>query len=321
MAKQLKRTLQWGLLCCSITLLSNCQQSEVENSGSNDLHMSLIANIRNIHELPNSRYVGEDPNDVVFGEYDNIGIFIDGAEAIKWTYEASEWVPNKPAYWPDKTQDHTFCAFYPYATATSTESVPMPDLKGQSGTLASISNCDFLAATTIQKYGEDGTVVFTGTDNSFEHVSTLLKLTVKGDDDLKTSIISQISIVGTNIVAPSTYSFTDKSVTLSPDATSDALTATLSHEMDGKDATFYFIVNEKKDATEIVTLSIEYTTDEKMYAAKLTNFAGNTFAGGMMQSYTLTIKDSSLFIVGSDISPWGIGETLEDIIINATEKE
>ncbi|MBQ8887933.1 MAG: fimbrillin family protein [Bacteroidaceae bacterium] len=320
MTKHFKRPLQWGLLCMGITLMTGCQQSEVENSESNDLRMSLVARIGNLTEAPASRYAGDEPNHAEFAENDCIGVFMDEDEALKWTYGLSGWTAETLVYWPDKTEEHSFCAFYPYAEATSTEEVPMPDLKSQAGTMESLSACDFLVAATTQSYGTDGTVAFYGEGKSFSHVSSLLKLTIKGDGDLQTSTLDKISIAGTNIVAPSTYSFVDKAVTLSPDADSDLLETTPSHEMNGADATYYFIVNEKLDASATVTLTIEYTTAGKTYVASMENFAGNTFAGGMQQSYTITIKDSSLIISGSEIEPWGEGETLEDIIINGDEK-
>lgn len=321
MTKHLSRPLQWGLLCLGITMMTGCQESEVENSKSNELRMSLVARIGNLNEVPAGRYAGDEPNAAEFAENDRIGVFVDDAEALEWTYGLSGWSAGKTVYWPDKTEEHTFCAFYPYTEAVSTEEVSMPDLKNQTGTMESLSECDFLVATTTQSYGTDGTVAFYGEGKSFAHVSSLLKLTIKGDGDLQSSTLDKISISGTNIVAPSTYSFVDKVVTLAPDADSDLLEAAPLHAMNGADATYYFIVNEKLDASAVVTLTIEYTTGDKTYTASLENFAGNTFAGGMQQSYTLTIKDSSLILSGSEISSWGEGESLDDIVINGEEKE
>lgn len=321
MTKQLKRTCQWVLLCCGITLFSNCQQSEIEKTGSNDLSMSLVANIGHFSEAPGSRYVGDDPNSVEFGESDCIGVFMDDESALKWTYGASGWVSESLVFWPDKTETHRFHAFYPYADAVSVDNVPMPDLRGQDGTLAGLSECDFLVASTTQSYGTDGTVSFQGEGKSFRHVSSLLKLTIKGDDDLKSSMLTSIAVNGTNIMAPSTYSFTNNAVTLSPDSQSDKLEILPLYEMENKDATFYFILNEKKDASSVVTLTIEYTTGGKEYVAQMENFAGNVFGGGLQQSYTLTVKDKTLLITGSEILPWGEGETLDDIVINGVEKD
>lgn len=321
MTKQLKRTFQQVLLCCGMTLFSNCQQVEIENVGSNALTMSLIANIGNFSEVPDSRYTGDDPNNVQFGGSDSIGVFMDGKDLLKWTYGLSGWTTNEPVYWPDKEDTHEFHAFYPYASATSIESIPMPDLRNQTGTLADVSKCDFLVANTAQSYGTTGTVLFQGDGKSFRHVSTLLKLIIKGDDDLKASVLERISIEGTNIVAPTTYSFVDKSVSLFPDAYSNVLDTSLEHEMNETDAVFYFIVNEKKDASSVVTLTIEYRTDGKSYVAQMENFAGNLFAGNTAQSYTLTVKDRTLLITGAEILPWGKGETLDNIVINGSEKK
>lgn len=127
-------------------------------------------------------------------------------------------------------------------------------------------------------------------------------------------------VEGVNLVAPSTYSFEDKSVTLHPDEQSDVLEAVLDQAMSGQDHSFYFIVNEKKDAASTVTLAVEYTSGGKTYVAQLENFANNTFMGGMRQSYTFIIKDSSLIISGSSISAWGEGEQMDDVVINGEER-
>ena len=197
----------------------------------------------------------------------------------------------------------------------------MPDLKNQDGTMASLSNCDFLKATTNQSYGTDGVVEFKGDGKNFVHVSSLLKLTIKGDEDLQSSTLDKVSVSGKDIVAPSFYSFEDGTVTLSSDDSSDLLEVALEHEMNGADATFYFILNAKSDATDPVTLTLEYTTGGKSYVASMNNFAGNTFAGGMQQSYTISVKDSYLIVSGGDISPWGDGETLDNIVINGQVKQ
>lgn len=312
-----KRIFVWS--CFVMTFFSACQQEENESNQADDLRMSIVASIKGQKNMPESRYSGDDPSNVVFDETDKIGVFVDDNAAVSWTYGASGWVPEKDVFWPDKTEEHTFCAFYPYADATSTASVPMPGLLSQSGTIESISTCDFLVANVTRSYGDDGTVAFQG-DNAFVHVSSLLQLTFKGDGDLSSSVLKKISVEGSGIVAPTTYSFADGTVTAGSSESSDLLEAELSHEMDGEDAVFYFILNEKLDASTAVTLSVEYETDGKTYLAQLENFAGNVFEGGMRQRYTLTIKDGSLLITGSDITEWEEGGILEEIIIKGEEQ-
>ena len=321
MTKHLRKSLKGCMLCVSIAMMASCQECELTNSQSDDLLMSVVASISPVSNVAQSRYAGSEPNLVEFAENDQIGIFVDGGEPLQWTYGSSGWSADGVVYWPDKTDEHLFQAFYPYADGATVDNVPMPDLKNQDGTMASLSDCDFLKATTSESYGTDGVVEFKGDGRNFVHVSSLLKLTIKGDEDLQSSTIDKVSVSGKDIVAPSVYSFEDDEVTLSSDESSDLLEVALNHEMNGADATFYFILNAKSDATTPVTLTLEYTTGGKSYVASMNNFAGNVFAGGVQQSYTISVKDSYLIVSGGDISPWGAGETLDNIIINAEEKQ
>lgn len=310
--------------CIVMTFFTACNQAEVENQNAVDLRLSITASIKGQEKQPVSRYVGDDPSMVDFEQGDRIGVFVDDNPASLWVLGQTGWNPNVLVYWPDKVNDHIFRAFYPYAEASSVENVPMPSLKTQSGTVASISSCDFLVASVTERYekqgetGRDGVVDFRN-EHSFEHVSSLLQLSFRGDGDLKSSTLEKIQIEGADIVAPSTYSFLDRKVSTASDASSDVLTVLLSHAMNGQDATFFFILNEKKDVSPVV-LTVEYSSNGKHYVASMENFAGNFFEGGMCQSYTFTIKDSSLIISGSSISPWGEGETLDDIVINGEER-
>ena len=321
MTKHLRKSLKGCMLCVSIAMMASCHECELTNSQSDDLLMSVVASISPVSNVAQSRYAGSEPNLVEFAENDQIGIFVDGGEPLQWTYGSSGWSADGVVYWPDKTDEHLFQAFYPYADGATVDNVPMPDLKNQDGTMTSLSDCDFLKATTSESYGTDGVVEFKGDGKNFVHVSSLLKLTIKGDEDLQSSTIDKVSVSGKDIVAPSVYSFEDDEVTLSSDESSDLLEVALNHEMNGADATFYFILNAKSDATTPVTLTLEYTSGGKSYVASMNNFAGNVFAGGVQQSYTISVKDSYLIVSGGDISPWGAGETLDNIIINAEEKQ
>lgn len=321
MTKHLKQALKGSALFFSVALLSSCEDSEWTSSKGDDLTMSVVASISTLGDASQSRYAGSVPNSVDFTEGDCIGIFVDELDPVKWTYASSKWGADDIIFWPDKIGDHVFHAFYPYVDGATLDNVPMPGLKQQNGTVAGIGVCDFLVATTTQSYGSDGTVEFKGEGKSFVHVSSLLKVTFKGNGDLQTSTLDKISVSGKDIVAPSSYSFEDDGVILSSDDSSDLLDVALSYEMNGADATFYFILNEKTNSSFPVTLTLEYTTGGKNYVASLDNFAGNVFAGGMQQSYTISVRDRYLIVSGSEISPWGEGETLSNVIINGQEKE
>lgn len=307
-----------------MTFFVACQQAEVENPKADDLRMSIVASINGQGKSPESRYTGDDPSDVDFKAGDNIGLFVDSKPAVEWIYNNGSWSPvGGIVYWPNKNE-HTFRAFYPYDETDDYTSVPMPSLLNQDGSIESISACDFLVTTKSQSYSEGGAVTFNKvdeeTDYSFKHVSTLLKLTFKEGVDLSGAILNKVTIEGNNIVSPSYYSFEDGTVTLAPDEDSNVLTATdLTYDMDSEE-NLYFIVNETQNPTTPFKLLVEYSVNEKSYMAQMSGFASNSFVGGMCQSYTITIQNNSLVISGAEISPWGVGESLDNIVINGEEK-
>ena len=312
-----KYSFVWS--CLVMTFFVACQQTEVENLKAEDMRMSISASINGQSKSPKSRYAGTDPSHVEFQTGDAIGLFIDSKPAIEWTLASSGWNTSEIVYWPDRTKSHTFRAFYPFAETLSCGTVPMPSLLNQTGTIESISACDFLVATKEQSYQEGDMIEFKGEDASFKHVSTLLKITFKEGAELNGAILKKIAIEGTGIVSPSTYSFEDKIVTLTPDTNSDVLSVDgLSQDLsDG--FTYYFIVNEKQDASSLVKLAVEYEINGMAYVAQLSSFAGNVFDGGMCQSYIITIQNNVLVVSGADISSWGVGESMEDIVINGEE--
>ena len=313
--------------CFVMTFFVACQQAEVENPKADDLRMSIVASINGQSESPESRYTGPDPSNVVFKNEDKIGVFIDSKPADAWIFDGEDWTSvDKIIYWPSRTKTHTFRAFYPYAEADSYTEVPMPSLQEQDGTIESISKCDFLVTTKEQSYSEGGTVTFNKEDEennySFKHVFTLLKLNFQQGEGLSGATLNKITFKGTNIVAPSTYSFQTNQVTLVPDGNSDALTTDgLSKDLTGGQ-TFYFIVNEKQDieSASPVTLAVEYTVNGKTYEAKAANLGNNLFEGGACQTYTITIKNDVLVITGATIAPWGEGDDFPNIVIDGEEK-
>lgn len=310
-----------------MTFFVACQQAEVENPKADDLRMSIVASINGQSESHESRYTGTDPSNVVFKNEDKIGVFIDSKPADAWIFDGEDWTSvDKIIYWPSRTKTHTFRAFYPYAEADSYTEVPMPSLQEQDGTIESISKCDFLVTTKEQSYSEGGTVTFNKEDEennySFKHVFTLLKLNFQQGEGLSGATLNKITFKGTNIVAPSTYSFQTNQVTLVPDGNSDALTTDgLSKDLTGGQ-TFYFIVNEKQDieSASPITLAVEYTVNGKTYEAKAANLGNDLFEGGACQTYTITIKNDVLVITGATIAPWGEGDDFPNIVINGEEK-
>lgn len=321
--------------CCVMTFFVACQQAEVENLKADDLRMSIVASINDQKEAPDSRYAGETPDKVEFTADDAIGLFVDNNPVVEWVYDGEDdWSSGeKVVYWPDKTKSHTFRAFYPYPkTETNTNtytytSVPMPSLLNQTGTIESISECDFLVATKSQTYTDGKTVEFKEAA-SFKHVSSLLKLTFNGGGDLEGSVLTKITVTGNGLVASSTYAFGEEggvSLKLKEDSSDDVLVASLSNKdgeatMGRNAKSFYLIVNARtKEELSTVSLTVEYKKGVTSYVASLENLTSNGFVGGTCQSYTFTIKDASISIVGSSIEEWSGGESLDNVEINGEE--
>lgn len=306
-------------LACSLLGLASCQnEKESLPLPSAELPMSVIARIGEV-PVVQGRYAGSEPNSAEFTTGDQIGIFVNDAPAVCWTYESLSWVPASKAYWPDKTSSHEFRAFYPYSSATSYTQVPMPTLLGQTGSMESVSKCDFLVASTTQSYGDDGIVSFQGDGKSFRHLSSLIQIQINADEDLANATLTRLTLSGANIVAPSVYSFTD-GVQLTPDAQSDVLTVDLNYDTTQGSHTLYLVVNEKLDASSDVSLTLNYTVGNQTYQATKSGFSGNLFQSGMQHSFTLTVMNRTLHITGGTIQPWESGNELEDIIIDATEQ-
>lgn len=314
-----KSSFVWS--CFVMAFFVACSQAEVENSAVEKLPISISASINCQGENSKSRYAGTEPSDVSFVKDDAIGLFIDEKQAVEWGYDGTDWSPadNEIVYWPDKTNPHTFRAFYPYALATSYTEVPMPSLLGQTGTLASISICDFLVAISEQTYTAGGFVHFDGDDTSFRHVSTLLQLSFQKGSELNDLTIHKISLEGNGIASPSTYSFEDGMVSLDTENAIDVMTIDQT-SLSEKSTSFYLIVNASQEQNPVVALTVEYETNGKTYSAHSDNIVQTGLVGGMYQKYTITVQNSSLVIDGAKILPWGVGESLDDIEINGAEK-
>ena len=311
----MKRTF-WALSC--MALLAGCQQSDEVENMSEELPVSIEASIGDTKSQLNSRYSSSDetPNNLVFDDGNSIGLFMEGKDLVEWTKTQSGWSSEKALFWPNKSDSYEFYAYYPYAEATSIESVPMPSLAGQLGTIASLSGCDFLVACTKQSYGTDGTVSFTGTDASFKHVSSLVAVTVKGDCDLKESLIKNISFAAAGIASRTTYSLATNTMAPMENGESDKMeSGNLDFQMAGEDKTFYFILN-PGIALSDVTFCIKYATADVDYKAEKAGLGSATLAGGGRYNFNLNISDGVLSIFGETIQNWGDGTQMDDIEIN-----
>ena len=325
------------ILCVfSLFLLVGCQQS-VDDLVVNENYPILIE--ASIGDAGGSRYTGSTPNAATFTGGDNIGLaYKVGTDAatsfVKWTLNNGSWNPATEMDWKNIGDDHTFYAFYPYSTDASLSEISMPYLANQDGTMTSVAACDFLVATKTQSYSDAATVSFTGVD-AFNHVSSLVVLTLKNTANLASATIRSISLTGTNLVTPTTYSFIDNKDTneseadkVSLDGTAvNAMIADLSDVVMNGDRVYYFVVNSSTVPRKNVTLSITYQlTNGEIYTATKVGLHKNNddngyFDRGYFYNYGITVSTGNeLNITGHTINTWQKGDSF-DITIDNSEKQ
>ena len=326
------RVVSVSALCFS--LLVGCQQSVDELTVNEEYPISIVASIG---DAGGSRYSGDKPNDAAFAYGDNIGLaYKVGEDAatdfVKWTFDGRDWNQNGSSLsWKNKDEEHTFYAFYPYVASAELTSVSMPLLTGQNGTMASVAERDFLVATKTQSYSDGGEVYFTGVENAFKHVSSLVVLKLKNAGDLIAATINSISLTGANLVAASTYSFTatEMKVSLVDGDNDDVMIANLSNglmEEDDEYKEFYFVVNSGTVDLSAVTLSITYkSVGGGVYTATKQGLnQGNNdekYERGHFYNYGITITtDKTLLISGYEIDEWVEGGSIDDITINSEKQ-
>ena len=312
---------------CCMALLAGCQQAnEIEELG-NELPMSVEASIE---KTMGSRYavIDEDPNQLSFANGNAIGMAVEGEEFVEWTLNGSTWTPTGDCvYWPDKNAAYKFNAFYPFADVTDEGGIKMPSLSGQDGTMATIATKDFLAITKSESYVTNNGVVSFTEDYSFKHVSALVKITLKGEGDLLNTTINNITLKGNDIISTSTYKFSE---TGNPIGVVEVAANEMGDEIGvspenctittaGK--VFYFIVNAQTTALDNVSLTIKYTSEGNDYTATLAHLGGSdeNFESGVFYTYGLKVADGVLTISGNDISGWGNGRPMGDIVINGVQ--
>lgn len=327
----MKNNIIIGFFCLCF-LLVGCHQADEMDFIHEDLKMSVVASIEGSDNLVASRYVGDTPNAVSFVKGDAIGLSVNDGAFVEWVKneDGDGWTPNGNAvFWNDKTSDHSFIAFYPYDSKATSERIPMPDLSEQQGTMESVAEKDFLVAQKTQTYGTNGVVEFKpfneSVDYSFKHVSSLVVVTLKGEGELASATINKISINGTNLFTPFNYVKSNGGliVKIDDEPGKDLLELSLSHQMESKNKTYYFIVNSGTVSLSAVTLSISYTTNQESYIAKLNGLGTSevtTFEKGKKYSYSLKVAGGELVISGNEIQDWGEGLNLGDIVINGIEQ-
>jgi len=311
------KKLTFAATCC-MAMLTGCQQAEEIVDPSEELIMSIEASIG---DAARSRYAGDTPNDVNFTNGDKIGLSVNGGTFYEWECnQNNSWnrTDDKVVYWNDKTNNHTFKAFYPFGDITQEGAIEMPELTGQDGTMTSVAARDFLIVQKEESYATESGVV----SLTFEHVSSLITIKLKGEGDLVGATINQIAITGNNILSSSTYKFGETVPVTVADDQLNTMTLEPNYTITaGTNKLFYFIFNSGTANLSDVNLTIAYTSGGKDYTATLNELGGDDskFISGEQHIFSLKIADGVLSISGNEIEDWSGSEPLEDIIINGVE--
>lgn len=315
---------------CSV-LMVGCQQSEDGLEVKEEYPISIEASIGGVGA---SRYTGNEPNSAAFGNGDLIGLAYkvgtDRTNFVKWELEGGKWKPiGTSMTWKNLGEDHTFYAFYPYVDGATLDLVPMPNLANQNGTMLSVATSDFLITEKTQKYTTGGgKVSFTGVDDAFKHVSSLVVLTLKNAGDLVSATIKSVSLKGTNIASAMNYTFGATTPVSLDNTTSSINEISVALAEQGPmtaDKKIYLVVNSGTVDLSAVTLEINYTAaNEDVCKASLTGLNQNEndwFVSGCLYNYGITVTDRRVLVVsGGEICDWANGITMDEIEINGEKQ-
>lgn len=303
--------------CC---LLTACQQANVEELKTNEV-ISLEAQIGN--PLVKSHYLASNELQSSFTTGDKIGLFRDDEAVVGWEFKTNTWHSEKTMYWSSANAIHNFYAYYPFSESerNSRATIVMPILKNQTGDLADISNYDFLASKlTNRKYSDGSTISFSG-ENSFKHVSSLVKLVFKANGDLEGSTLTNIELSGDMLSSATTYSFDaieGSEVKFEGGLAYTTISASELNADMSSDKTFYFVVNEYKNASNPISLLLEYKVGT-MEKSITIDFSEIKFTSGKLHPYSISIMNGIVNLTGSAIEDWKNDVELVDIIVDGSE--
>ena len=262
-------------------------------------------------------------NRVSFTNGDKIGFYMPEAETSgQWTYQDQKWTTDDSYVWPDKSSTLNFCAYYPFVQAESRTSITMPDLSKQDGTVANIGKYDFLVARCSSNYAKrKGIVSFTG-EEAFQHVSSLVAITLKTGADTKQAELTEISLKAKGMVTTSTYHFAemaeDDGVTVSQSAVDELTLSGLSAEIPLAGQSYMFIVNPLTNS-ETLDIAVKYNRGDKSFTAA-TQISTKEMAKGSMSKLTISIKKSGLVVEGNTVEDW-TENSLGEIIVEESESQ
>lgn len=299
-----------------IFIFTSCTDS-YESDKTNDLSPILLR----AEVVQSSRTITDENGLSSFAEGDCIGLFIPGTEyAGEWSYDGYVWSTGSNPTWENREDDFEFCAFYPCSSGDITrESVTMPDLTSQTGKLSDIGEKDFLVARCVTSYSDnDGVVSFTGS-NSFEHVYSLLHVSIVTQDD-NDVLITGCRFVGDGIVEKREYMFgsgaaEDETVSV---GSSEGSTLEIDYNPSvsvsgGLDVVV--MINPLPDGTYL-DFSLFYEKDGNPYVAEVT-LPGEFYKGNYNKIKLSWVKEG-LIIQNNEIKDWNV-ITTDDILFQGAE--
>lgn len=291
-----------------IALLVSCKEQDLLLETEKEvLPMRVEASIAQDAKSARTAMSGE--NAISFSENDCIGLFVPWENtARKWTYSGTAWNSLQSVYWKDKETNYTFYAYYPGGEemAVSVNSVPMPDLSSQEGTIAGLAKYDFLVASTIAKYSttNNGTLSFTG-HNAFQHV--LSRITFSFDKSSMDDAVQlqSIRLDSNALSANNTCNLTTKEISSITNSQHEILSNIVAEKSE-------MLVHPISNAT--VTLSVVYQINSAnvTVSKEISNFS---LQMGSRHTMSVKIEQGTLTISEATIAPWGEGSTLNDVTL------
>lgn len=297
-----------GCLCFAI---SACQNNESVETDSAELKMQATVSSVNVSRTTST---ADGHTDFVSG--DKVGLFMPQEESsCCWTRDANGgWSSDKKQTWPNQKDKFDFCAYYPYSSSATRSSIPTPDLTSQTGKLNAIGDFDFLVAKKSCGFNDDnGNLAFTN-DNAFQHVYSLVLVTlVKNASDATTSL-KKATFEGTGAFNSQTYSFSDpEGLKSTGNGQADALSLTLNEDVSDDGIQIAVLVN-PSESERAIDFAISYSREDINYKAS-TSAIKQTFKSGTCYKYKIRIEKEGLSLVGCSVVDWTIEDISEDIVI------
>lgn len=292
-----------------IALLVSCKEQDLLLETEKEvLPMRVEASIAQDAKSARTAMSGE--NAISFSENDCIGLFVPWeSTARKWTYNGTTWISAQSVYWKDKENSYTFYAYYPGGeeVAVSVNSVPMPDLSSQEGTIAGLAKYDFLVASTIAKYSttNNGTLSFTESD-AFQHVLGRISFTINNTAmDSKAQLVS-IRLSSENFHTKSVYNLENRTMSPTEDSMNDISSAIVPEQ------TTDILVNPVTNAT--VTISLDYQINSENVT--VSNVIENlSIQAGKKHAMQLTVQQGQLKLESMTIASWEEGTELPGVTL------